>query len=57
MNEIISSAEHFTKHSLPGPNLQARDRFVKGQKEREIRWLIGPCDVTKTVDSALASAT
>jgi pyruvate kinase len=57
MNEIISSAEHFTKYSMPGPNLQARERFVRGQKEREIRGLIGQCDVTKTVDSALASAT
>jgi pyruvate kinase len=57
MNEIISSAEHFTKHSMPGPNLQARERFVRGQKEREIRGLIGQGDVTKTVDSALASAT
>jgi pyruvate kinase len=57
MNEIISSAEHFTKHSMPGPNLQARERFVRGQKEREIRGLIGQGNpVTKTVDSALASS-
>ncbi|EED94965.1 predicted protein, partial [Thalassiosira pseudonana CCMP1335] len=32
MNEIISSAEHFTKTSMPGPNLMARERFVQGQK-------------------------
>ena len=37
MNEIIASAEHFTKYSMPGPNLAARDRFVGGQAERAER--------------------
>ncbi|KAL7522670.1 hypothetical protein ACHAWX_007356, partial [Stephanocyclus meneghinianus] len=57
MNEIISSAERFTKYSMPGPNLQARERFVRGQKEKAIRGLIGRGDYdSKSVDSALASA-
>jgi len=46
MNEIIASAEHFTKYSMPGPNLDARDRFVKGQAERQDR----------SVDAAVAKA-
>jgi len=46
MNEIIASAEHFTKHSMPGPNLAARQRFVDGQAERE----------DAGVDSAVAKA-
>lgn len=46
MNEIIASAEHFTKHSMPGPNLEARERFVRGQTERRDR----------SVDAAVAKA-
>ncbi len=46
MNEIIASAEHFTKHSMPGPNLAARERFVSGQAERE----------DKSVNAAVAKA-
>jgi len=34
MNEIIASAEHFSKYSMPGPNLAARERFAQGQAER-----------------------
>ena len=57
MNEIISCAEHFTKYSMPGPNLEARERFVRGQKERDIKNLISQGNLSmKTVDSALASA-
>ena len=46
MNEIIAGAEHFTKNSMPGPNLAARDRFVQGQADREDRG----------VDAAVAKA-
>ena len=46
MNEIIASAEHFTKHSMPGPNLAARERFVQGQADR----------ADKGVDAAVAKA-
>jgi len=46
MNEIIASAEHFTKHSMPGPNLASRDRFVQGQADR----------ADKGVDAAVAKA-
>jgi len=46
MNEIIASAEHFTKHSMPGPNLDARDRFMEGQADRE----------DNSVDAAVAKA-
>merc|ERR1712071_216201 len=34
MNEIIASAEHFTKYSMPGPNLASRERFIDGQNYR-----------------------
>jgi pyruvate kinase len=34
MNEIIASAEHFTKYSMPGPNLASRERFIDGQYSR-----------------------
>lgn len=37
MNEIIASAEHFTKYSFPDINLAARERFVHGQRDREDR--------------------
>eukprot|EP00571_Detonula_confervacea_P015662 CAMPEP_0172310144 /NCGR_PEP_ID=MMETSP1058-20130122/11316_1 /TAXON_ID=83371 /ORGANISM="Detonula confervacea, Strain CCMP 353" /LENGTH=602 /DNA_ID=CAMNT_0013022911 /DNA_START=41 /DNA_END=1845 /DNA_ORIENTATION=- len=46
MNEIIASAEHFTKYSMPGLNLAARERFVKGQADR----------ADKGVDAAVAKA-
>ncbi|KAL7533989.1 hypothetical protein ACHAXR_005572 [Thalassiosira sp. AJA248-18] len=46
MNEIIASAEHFTKHSMPGPNLSARERFVDGQEDRG----------DNSVDAAVAKA-
>lgn len=46
MNEIIASAEHFTRHSMPGPNLAARERFVQGQLDRGDR----------SVDAAIARA-
>lgn len=46
MNEIIASAERFTKHSMPGPNLAARERFVKGQADRS----------ANDVDAAVAKA-
>ena len=46
MNEIIASAEHFTKYSMPGTNLAARDRFVHGQLDRRDR----------SVDAAVAKA-
>ena len=46
MNEIIASAEHFTKNTMPGPNLAARERFVRGQAERG----------DKGVDAAVARA-
>lgn len=46
MNEIIASAEHFTKYSMPGTNLAARDRFVDGQLDRR----------DKSVDAAVAKA-
>lgn len=44
MNEIIASAEHFTKYSMPGPNLEARERFIDGQESR----------ADKGVDAAVA---
>jgi len=37
MNEIIASAEHFTKYSFPDINLAARERFIQGQLNREDR--------------------
>ena len=46
MNEIIAGAERFTKTTMPGPNLDARDRFVQGQAERE----------DNSVDAAVAKA-
>jgi len=46
MNEIIASAEHFTKNTMPGPNLEARERFVHGQAGRG----------DKSVDAAVARA-
>jgi len=46
MNEIIASAEHFTKNSMPGLNLAARERFVQGQLDRS----------DKGVDAAVAKA-
>ena len=46
MNEIIASAEHFTKYSMPETNLVARERFVLGQEERNDR----------RVDAAIAKA-
>jgi len=46
MNEIIAGAEHFTKNSMPGPNLASRDRFVQGQTDR----------ADKGVDAAVAKA-
>ena len=52
MNEIILSAEHFTKHSMPGPNIEARERFVRGQAERGKS---GDPD-SRSVDAALAKA-
>jgi pyruvate kinase len=41
MNEIIASAERFTKTSMPEFNLAARDRFVRGQSERKDRGVDG----------------
>ena len=41
MNEIIASAERFTKTSMPEFNLAARDRFVRGQAERKDRGVDG----------------
>lgn len=35
MNEIIASAERFTKTTMPGFNLAARDRFIQGQNDRK----------------------
>jgi len=52
MNEIISGAEHFTKHSMPEINLKARERFIRGQADRASN---GDPD-SKCVDSALAKA-
>lgn len=46
MNEIIASAERFTKSTMPMPNLMARERFVQGQSERG----------DKSVDAAVAKA-
>jgi pyruvate kinase len=46
MNEIIASAEYFTKHNMPGTNLAARDRFVQGQAARK----------DNSVDAAVAKA-
>ena len=46
MNEIIASAEYFTKHNMPGTNLAARQRFVQGQAARK----------DNSVDAALAKA-
>ena len=46
MNEIIASAERFTKTSMPGPNLAARERFVYGQEYRD----------DTSVDAAVAKA-
>lgn len=46
MNEIIASAEHFTKSTMPMPNLMARERFVQGQADRG----------DKSVDAAVAKA-
>ena len=46
MNEIIGAAEHFTKYSMPGPNLAARERFDEGQYDRN----------DKSVDAALSKA-
>ena len=46
MNEIIASAEVFTKDAMPGPNLAARERFLGGQASRG----------DKGVDSAVARA-
>ena len=46
MNEIIASAERFTKTTMPGPNLNARERFVQGQAERG----------DNSVDAAVAKA-
>ncbi len=46
MNEIIASAEYFTKYNMPGTNLAARDRFVQGQADRK----------DNSVDAAVAKA-
>merc|ERR1719253_8593 len=46
MNEIIASAEDFTKNSMPALNLAARERFVQGQLERG----------DNSVDAAVAKA-
>jgi len=46
MNEIIASAERFTRTTMPGPNLMARERFMQGQVERG----------DNSVDAAVAKA-
>ena len=46
MNEIIASAEYFTKNNMPETNLAARERFVRGQAERK----------DNSVDAAVAKA-
>ena len=46
MNEIIASAERFTRSTMPMPNLMARERFVQGQAERG----------DNSVDAAVAKA-
>ncbi|KAL7500273.1 hypothetical protein ACHAWT_010992 [Skeletonema menzelii] len=46
MNEIIASAEHFTRSTMPMPNLMARERFVQGQADRG----------DNSVDAAVAKA-
>jgi pyruvate kinase len=41
MNEIIASAERFTKTTMPEFNLKARDRFIQGQNDRNDRGVDG----------------